>query len=401
MIQKLTLNDLPINGKKVLMRVDFNVPIENGNVTDNTRIAASLPSIRYILEHGAALILMSHLGRPKGTVAKEFSLAPCAKELSRLLGKPVKMAPDCIGPKVEELARGLKSGEVLMLENLRFHAAEEKPEKDPSFAQKLAKLGNYYVDDAFGTAHRAHSSTFSVPKLFPGKAAAGFLLEREIEFLGSALTHPKRPFIAIIGGAKISTKLNVLKSLLGKVDTLLIGGGMAFTFFKAQGKQIGKSICEDDLIPEAKNILKFASEQNVKLVLPVDTVAVPEISENAKPTVVDTEKGIPSDLEGVDIGPKTIRAFEEAIKPAQTILWNGPLGVFGVELFAKGTEAIAKAVASTSAVTIAGGGETIAAINKTGVEDKFTHLSTGGGATLEYIEFGTLPGIEALSDKIS
>lgn len=399
MSQKLSLKDLPIKDKKILMRVDFNVPIDkDGKISDPTRIQAALPSIRYIIEKEGAVILMSHLGRPKGKFDSKYSLKPCAEELSRLLGKTVKMAPDCVGSEVEKLAKELKPKEVLLLENLRFHAAEENPSLDPSFAKSLAALADFYVDDAFGTAHRAHSSTVEITKYMQGKAAAGFLLEKEIKFLGDMLFSPAKPFVAIIGGSKISTKIGVLKALLQKVDVLLIGGGMAYTFFKAEGYQIGKSICEEQLIPKAKEILKLAIQKKVKVILPVDTVIVSEISENTPSQTVEIKEGIPHDQQGVDIGPKTIEIFNQEIQKAKTILWNGPVGVFEVKPFSKGTLAVAHAVASSPAVTIAGGGETIAAIQESGFADKISHLSTGGGAALEFIEFSTLPGIEALSN---
>lgn len=344
------------------------------------------------------MILMSHLGRPKDKRLPEFSLAPCAKRLSELLKKTVQMASDCVGPETEKLARGLKPGQVLLLENLRFHRGEEHPEEDPAFVKQLASLGDVYVNDAFGTAHRAHASTATIAQYFPGRAAAGFLLEKEIRFLGSALLDPKHPFYAIIGGAKISTKIGVLKALISKVDALLIGGGMAYTFFKAQGISIGNSIHEDDLLDQAKEIIRACKAAGKKLLLPVDIVVVSTISNDAKMKTVDSSKGIPDGLEGVDIGPKTIQLFTQQLKDAATVFWNGPLGVFEQSNFAKGTNAIAKAIASLKATTIVGGGDSIAALQAAGVADKITHISTGGGASLEYIEFGKLPGIEALSD---
>lgn len=397
MHEKLSLKDLDVKGKKVLMRVDFNVPLDKGSITDDTRIKASLPSINYVLDHGGSVILMSHLGRPKGKKNPEFSLAPCAKRLSELLHRNVIMAPDCIGPETEKLAQNLKSGEVLLLENLRFHEAEEHPEKDSSFAKKLAKLGDLYVNDAFGTAHRAHSSTVEITKYFPGKSAMGFLLEKEIRYLGQALLNPKRPFYAIIGGAKISTKIGVLKSLTQIVDALFIGGGMAYTFLKAQNIPIGDSIHEDEFLPQALEILKICHEKGIKFFLPEDYVVANQYSSDAKTQIVPKEQGIPPGYQGMDIGPKTIALFTKEIPNAKTILWNGPLGVFEFDQFAKGTESIAKALASSSATTIVGGGDSIAALNKLGLADKMSHLSTGGGASLEFIEFGTLPGIEALS----
>lgn len=399
MVQKLSLSDLNLNGKKVLMRVDFNVPLDKkGNITDDTRIAASLPSIKYVLERGGALILMSHLGRPKDKRVPEMSLSPCAKRLSELLGIPVAMAPDCVGAETELMVGNLKPGQAILLENLRFHKGEEHPDEDPSFVKSLARLGDVYVNDAFGTAHRAHASTAVIAQYFPGKAAAGFLLEKEIQFLGNALLNPQRPFYAIIGGAKISSKIGVLQALLKKVDGLLIGGGMAYTFYKAQGIPIGNSLHEDDQLDKAKAILQDVPKAKLKFMLPVDNVAADRIDQTAKTEVVRIPPGIPEGFQGVDIGPETIRMFAAELQKAKMILWNGPLGVFEVPAFAKGTLAIAKNLANLDANTIVGGGDSVAAIQMAGLADKFTHLSTGGGASLEYIEFGTLPGIEALSD---
>ncbi|PJD96347.1 MAG: phosphoglycerate kinase [Parachlamydia sp.] len=393
----LSINQIPLKGKKVLLRVDFNVPLDQeGTITDDSRIKASLPSIQYILDQGGSVILMSHLGRPKGKASPEYSLDPCAKRLATLIGKPVCMAPDCIGPAVEELARSLKPGEILLLENLRFHEGEEHPEKDPAFVKKLAALGEIYINDAFGTAHRAHASTTEIARYFPGKAAAGFLLTKEVRFLGEALLNPKRPFYAIVGGAKISTKIGVLESLLKKVDALLIGGGMAYTFFKAQGIPIGQSIHEDEFLSKAQAILALAKKQNIRLVLPVDVVVTDSAAKPSYAKTISISAGIPDGSEGVDIGPKTIEAFTSILNNAATILWNGPLGVFEVEAFAQGTDAIAQAVANSHATTIVGGGDSVAALQKSHLSAHITHLSTGGGASLEYIEYGTLPGIEAL-----
>lgn len=399
MNEKLSISDLPLAGKRVLMRVDFNVPLDKDlNITDDTRISAAVHTIKYVLENNGSLVLMSHLGRPKGKVDPHLSLAPCAKRLSELLGMEVKMAPDCVGPDVEEMAKKLKPGEILLLENLRFHSAEEHPDQDLNFARQLANLGDVYVNDAFGTAHRAHSSTVTVAQYFPGKAAAGFLLDKEIEFLGEAISDPDRPFYAIIGGAKISSKLGVLKALLNKVDALFIGGGMTFTFFKAQGVEISDSIHEEDLIEEAKEILELARQKKVKLFLPVDTVVVERIEENSPTEVVDFPDPFPPETCGVDIGPRTIELFSEELSKAGLIFWNGPLGVFEVAAFAKGTQAIAKVVADLDATTIVGGGDSVAALQSLGYADRISHISTGGGAALEYIENGTLPGIEALSE---
>lgn len=399
MVRKLTLKDLNITDKKILMRVDFNVPLDKmRGITDDTRIRASLPSIEYVLEQGGSLILMSHLGRPDGKKMAEFSLAPCAKQLSELLKKSVQMAPDCIGRDVEAITEKLRPGQIILLENLRFHKGEEYPNQEPDFAKQLAKLGNAYVDDAFATAHRAHASTYEVPKFFPDRAAAGFLMEREIEFLSKLVLNPQRPFYAIIGGAKISSKMGILKALLKKVDILLIGGAMAYTFLKAQGISIGDSLFEPEFLEEAKNILNDSLSKGTKLLLPIDHVIVQNFEEDASIRIVDNKQGIPTGFKGVDIGPRTIQEFFAALNKASTIFWNGPMGVFEVPKFATGTTAIAEILANSNATTVVGGGDSISALNKAGVTDKITHISTGGGAALEFIEFGTLPGIEALSD---
>lgn len=400
MATKLSLKDLSLKGKKVLVRVDFNVPLDKkGEITDDTRIRASLPSIQYILEKGGSVILMSHLGRPKNKKTPEFSLAPCAKHLSQLLGKPVIMAKDCIGKEVKELVEELQPGQIILLENLRFHEGEENPDKDPQFAKELASLGDLYVNDAFGTAHREHASTAVIAKYFPDKAAAGFLIEKELSFLGKALLNPKRPFYALIGGAKISSKIGILKSLLGKADALLIGGGMAYTFFKAQGLPIGQSIHEDEFLQEAKEILAVAKSKNIKILLPVDQVIADKVAGDAATRIIASANGIPEGMQGVDIGPKTIELFARELGQAATILWNGPLGVFEIPAFATGTQEIAKVVAGLKATTIVGGGDSIAALQAAGLADKVSHVSTGGGATLEFIEYGTLPGIEALTNR--
>lgn len=400
MLHKLCLSDLDLASKRVLMRVDFNVPLDKqGNITNDARIVAALPSIEYILNHGASLVLMSHLGRPKGKPDKNLSLAPCAKRLSKLLGKPVALAPDCVGNEVEKMVKALKPGEVLLLENLRFHPGEEKPNEEPNFVQQLASLGDIYVNDAFGTAHRAHASTAQITKYFPNKAAAGFLLEKEIKFLGDALLSPKRPFYAIIGGAKISTKIGVLKSLLEKANKLLIGGGMAYTFFQALGIPIGDSIHEDNLIDEARNILEVGRSKGVPVFLPLDIVIANRLDNNADYKIIDSEEGIPKGWQGVDIGPKTIQAYIREIQDGNTIFWNGPMGVFEMSNFAKGTNAIAQALGQLKAVTIVGGGDSVAAVEAAGASRQITHISTGGGASLEFVELGTLPGLEALSDK--
>lgn len=388
----INLKSLPLAHKKVLVRVDFNVPMDKeGKVLDTSRIAAALPTIEYLLSRQCCVILMSHLGRPKNGFEASLSLAPIAKELGRLLQKEVKMAPDCVGKEVEELANNLKEGEILLLENLRFHQAEEDPSKDTNFAKNLAKLADFYVDDAFGCAHRAHASIVDVPSLFPGSSACGFLMEKEINFLGKALQDPKRPFLALIGGAKISSKIGVLKALSQKVDIMAIGGGMAYTFLKAKGLPVGNSLVENDYLEEAKGIIEAFQNRNIPLLLPVDSVVAKDLNQ-AENSIVES---IPEGYMGLDIGPKTIKLFCEAISKAKTILWNGPMGVFEKKLFAAGTENVAKAFATSDAITIAGGGETVAAIQQTPWK-KVSHLSTGGGASLEYLEFGTLPGIEVL-----
>ncbi len=395
MAQKLSIKDLKVDGKRVLMRVDFNVPLDaKGEITDDSRIRASLPSIRYILDHGGSLVLMSHLGRPKDKPSPEFSLKPCAKRLSELLGLEVKMGD--LGADAEGKAAGLKPGEVLLLENLRFHKGEEHPDEEPEFARKLARLGDLYVNDAFGTAHRKHASTYTIAASFPGKAAAGFLMEKEIKFLGDALSDPKRPFVALIGGAKVSSKLGVLRSLKNKVDKLLIGGGMAFTFLKAKGVEIGNSLSEENLVPEAKEIL---GEYHNKLLLPVDFLIADRLDAQAKTLEVPASSGIPKGYQGVDIGKQTVKLFSDELKKAKTVLWNGPVGIFEIKKFAAGTERMAEAIAALHATTIVGGGDSVAAVNAARLADKMSHISTGGGASLEYVEFGTLPGIEALSDR--
>jgi len=394
----LSIKELPIKGHKVLMRVDFNVPLDKqGHITDDTRITAALPSIRYVLAHGGALILMSHLGRPKDKKVPELSLKPCAERLSQLLGIPVAMAPDCVGPEVEKTVKALQPGQVLMLENLRFHRGEEHPEEEEAFVSALSKLGDFYVNDAFGAAHRAHASTATIAKFFPGKAAVGFLMEKEMTFLGEALKHPKRPFCAIIGGSKLSTKYGVVEALMKKANVVLVGGGMAYTFLKAQGIPIGNSIHEDEFLEKARQLLQESGKGRGRLVLPKDIVVAKEVKEGADFKIIESAKGIPQGYEGVDIGPQTTASFAGELFDAKTILWNGPLGVFEIPAFARGTNAIAHVLAELKAVTIVGGGDSVAAIQAAGLADKFTHLSTGGGASLEYIEFGSLPGIEALS----
>jgi phosphoglycerate kinase len=390
---KLTIEDLKVAGKRVLMRVDFNVPLKGGAVTDDTRIEASLPSIRYVLDHGGSLVLMSHLGRPKGGPEDEFRMAPVARRLQELLGRPVKTVGDCVGPEVEQAAKALKPGEVLLLENLRFHAEEEKG--DDAFAQKLARLGDVYVNDAFGTAHRAHASVAGVPKYL--QAAAGFLMQKELKYLGEALAKPARPFLAILGGAKVSDKIPVIENLLTKVDGLLIGGGMTYTFMRAQGKSIGASILEEDRVAVARDILARAKAKGVELLLPVDHLIAKEVNAGAETRVVEDE--IPAGWKGVDIGPKTAALYSQKVAKAKTVVWNGPMGIFEMEPFAQGTRRVAEALAQADCVSVIGGGDSAAAVAKYGLADRVTHVSTGGGASLEFLEGKELPGVAALTDK--
>ena len=394
-MSKKTIKDIDLKGKKVLVRCDFNVPMdEERNITDNTRIVAALPTIKYLLENNCAIILCSHLGRPKGEFKPEFSLEPVSKELSKLLDKEVIMAKDVIGPDATEKAKNLKEGEILLLENVRFH--REETDNDPEFSKKLAEMAEIFVNDAFGTAHRAHSSTTGIANYLP--AVSGFLIEKELKFLGDALNNPERPFVAILGGAKVSDKIGVIDSLLEKVDTLIIGGGMAYTFFKAQGYEVGKSLCELDKLELAKELMEKAKTKGVKLMLPVDTKIGKEFKEDTESkTVKYTE--IPADWEGFDIGKETIKMFTEELKKAKTVVWNGPLGLFEFPQFAIGTNAIAKVLSEIDATTIIGGGDSAAAVEKAGLADKMTHISTGGGASLEFLEGKKLPGIEALLDK--
>jgi len=387
---KKTLKDLDVKGKRVLMRVDFNVPLKSGAVSDDTRIRAALPSIKYVLDRGGSLVLMSHLGRPDGKVIDAMRMKPVADHLARLLGKPVKTVSDCIGPEAEDAAKALKPGEVLLLENLRFHPEEEKG--DDAFAKNLARLGDLYVNDAFGTAHRAHASVAGVAKYLP--AAAGFLMEKEVKYLGDMLAKPARPFVAILGGAKVSDKVMVIENLLKKVDSLLIGGAMTYTFMKAQGLKVGDSLVEAQRVDVAKQLLAKAAG---KLVLPVDHVIAKEVKAGAEKKTVGNE--IPDGWKGVDIGPKTVTSYADKVKGAKTIVWNGPMGVFEVDDFAAGTKAIAEAVAGSGAVSIIGGGDSAAAVEKFGLAAKMTHVSTGGGASLEFLEGRVLPGVAAIPDK--
>ncbi len=394
-MSKKTVRDIDVKGKKVLVRCDFNVPLdENRNITDNTRIVAALPTIKYLLEQNCSIILCSHLGRPKGEFKPEFSLAPVAKELSRLLGQEVIMAKDVIGEDAKTKAANLKPGEILLLENVRFH--REETDNDPEFSKALASMAEVYVNDAFGAAHRAHASTVGVASYLP--AVSGFLIEKELKFLGEALDNPVRPFMAILGGAKVSDKIGVIDSLLEKVDTLMIGGGMAYTFFKAQGYSVGNSMCEEDKLDLARKLMQKAKDKGVKLMLPVDTRVGKEFKPDTESkTVAWTE--IPDGWEGFDIGEKTIEMFSEELKKAKTVVWNGPLGLFEFDQFAKGTNAIAKVLSELDATTIIGGGDSAAAVRKAGLQDKMTHISTGGGASLEFLEGKKLPGIECLQDK--
>ena len=394
-MNKKTVRDIDIDGKKVLVRCDFNVPQdENGKITDNRRIVAALPTINYLLEHNAKVILCSHLGRPKGEVNPKYSLRPIAEELSRLLNREVKLANDVVGESARELTTSLREGEVVLLENVRFEPGEEK--NDEELSKAFASLAEVFVNDAFGTAHRAHSSTTGVASFLP--AVSGFLIEKELEFLGSSLENPVKPFAAILGGAKVSDKIGVIEKLLDKVDTLIIGGGMAFTFLKSKGCQIGKSICEDDKLDLAKELIEKANARGVKLVLPVDTHITTEYSNDYEDKFIES-CNIPDGWEGLDIGPNTIKLFEEALQGAKTVVWNGPLGVCEFDKFKTGTYEIARVLANLDASTIIGGGDSAAAIEKMGLSDKMTHISTGGGASLEFLEGKKLPGIEALLDK--
>ena len=414
-MNKKTVKDIDVKGKKVLVRCDFNVPLKDGKITDNTRITAALPTIKYLMENGAKVILCSHLGRPKGEVRPEFSLKPVADELSRLLNTDVKFATDIVGDSAKEVTASLKDGEVALLENVRFDAREEK--NDDTLSTELASLcDGIYVNDAFGTAHRAHSSTEGVSH-HVNEAVAGFLMEKEITFLNGTLENPEKPFVAILGGAKVSDKIGVIENLLNKVDEILIGGGMAYTFLKAKGYEIGDSLCEEDKIEEAKNIMKKAEDAGVKLVLPIDTVVAPVLKvedesldkkekqkaffkflETTTDKVVDSDK-IEANWQGCDIGLRTAELFAKELQGKKTVLWNGPLGICELEKFSIGTEKVAEAIANVECTSIVGGGDSVAAIKKLGLEDKFTHISTGGGASLELLEGKALPGLVCLSNK--
>lgn len=394
-LTKLTIEDLDLKDKGVFIRVDFNVPLdENLNITDDRRIRSALSTINYAIDEGAKVILASHLGRPKGKSDPRYSLAPVAKRLKRLLNKDVIFTPDCVGSRVESIVRKMQSGDVVLLENLRFHEGEEK--NDEAFAKALASLADCYVNDAFGTAHRTHASIVGIPKYLP--AAAGFLLKKEIEYLKGVVNNPVRPFVAILGGAKVSGKIGVLENLESNVDKVLIGGGMAFTFIKAMGYEVGESLVEDDMLETAQRIRKKLKERGVKFYLPVDCVIAQSLEPGAEPKIVPTLE-IPKGWKALDIGPATARLFSEALHNAKTILWNGPMGVFEIDAFSRGTFAVARAVADAYALTIVGGGDTDLAVHRAGVSDSISFISTGGGATLQLLEGRELPGIAALTDK--
>ncbi|MBE0576980.1 MAG: phosphoglycerate kinase [Desulfuromonadales bacterium] len=395
MFEKLSIRDIDFQGKRVFCRVDFNVPLDDNNqVTDDTRVKASMPTIRHIVNNGGRLILASHLGRPKNGPEARFSLASVAPCLAEYLGKTVVMAPDCIGPAVTELVNQMEDGDVVLLENLRFHAGETK--NDPDFAKALAENADIYVNNAFGTAHRAHASTEGVTHYLQ-PAAAGFLLEKEIKYLGQALAYPDHPFVAVIGGAKVSDKIAVIENLIEKVDTLIIGGGMAYTFLRAEGRPTGKSLVEEDRIELAKKLLQKAADKGVTLLLPQDHVVASEFSPDAEHKIC-SDADFPADWMALDIGPATIEAYTDALRDARMVLWNGPMGVFEFDAFARGTMAIATTLAESKARSIVGGGDSVAAVMKAGLESKMTHISTGGGASLEFLEGKTLPGLAALTD---
>lgn len=393
---KKTVRDVEVKGKKVIVRCDFNVPMKDGKITDDTRIKAALPTIRYLLENGAAVILMSHMGRPKGEAKMEFSLAPVAERLSGYLETEVrfKSSPTVVDDETKKEAAGLKAGEVFLLENVRFR--KEETDNNPEFAKELASLADIFVQEAFGTAHRAHASTAGIAAYLP--AVSGFLIEKEVKFLGSAVENPKRPFVAIMGGAKVGDKIPVIENLLTKVDALIIGGGMSYTFYKAMGLEIGTSILDSDNVELAKSLIEKAKKLGVKLLLPIDIVCAKEFDNNSESKVFNKES-IPSDYMGLDIGPETIELYREALSKAATVVWNGPMGVFEMDNFAKGTRAVAQILADIDAITIIGGGDSAAAVEKFGLADRMSHISTGGGASLEFLEGKVLPGIDVICDK--
>ncbi len=393
-MQKKSVKDIDVKGKRVFVRVDFNVPLDGEAITDDTRIQKALPTIQYLMDQGAKVILASHLGRPKGEVVEKYRLTPVAKRLSELLGKEVIKVNDSVGPEPRQAIADMQGGDVLLLENVRFHAEETK--NDEKYARQLAELADVFVNDAFGAAHRAHASTAGIAEYLP--AVAGFLMEKELENLGKAVSNPERPFVAIIGGAKVSDKIGVIENLLNKVDTLIIGGGMANTFIKAQGYQIGKSLVEPDKVDLAKELIERAKARKVELLLPTDAVVALAMEPTSQQKVVSVTE-IPEDWMVLDIGPQTAARFAAAAQKAATVVWNGPMGVFEMEPFAKGTEAVARALAESGAITIVGGGDSVTAVNKVGVEDKISHISTGGGASLEFLEGKELPGVAALQDK--
>lgn len=396
MFNKMTINDIDVSGKKVFCRVDFNVPLSaDGKITDDTRIQAALPTLRHLIGQGARLILASHLGRPKGQSDDRYSLKPVALHLSQLLGQPVAMAEDCVGDSVKNMVNALDKGDVLLLENVRFHEGETS--NAPDLSRQMAELADLYVNDAFGTAHRAHASTQGVAAILQ-PAVAGFLMEKELKYLGQALDAPRRPFVAVIGGAKVSDKITVINSLLTKVDTLIIGGGMAYTFLRAQGISVGKSLVEDDKIELAAQLLKTAAAKGVELLLPLDHLAASEFSAEAQPVLCESRE-VPAELMALDIGPQSVILFEATLRKAATVVWNGPMGVFEFPAFAQGTLSIARTMAESTALTIVGGGDSVAAVNQTGLQGQMAHVSTGGGASLELLEGKELPGVAILTDK--
>lgn len=394
MLNKKTMKDIDVKGKRVFVRVDFNVPMAEGAITDETRIRAAIPTIEYLVEQGAKVILASHLGRPKGEVKEDMRLTAVGVRLAEIMGKPVTKLDESIGQKVEEAVANMQNGDIILLENVRFHAGEEK--NDPALAEQFAKLADVYVNDAFGAAHRAHASTEGIAKYVP--AVSGYLMQKELDVLGKALSNPERPFTAIIGGAKVKDKIGVIESLLEKVDHLIIGGGLSFTFIKAQGYDIGKSLLEEDKIDLAKSFIEKAKAKGVQLHMPIDAVVANEFSKDAETQIVDVD-AIPADWMGLDIGPKTAAKYAEVIKDSKLIIWNGPMGVFEMDKFANGTKTVANAMATTTGYTVIGGGDSAAAVEKFEVADKMDHISTGGGASLELMEGKELPGIVALNDK--